>query len=68
MEKRNLEWLARLRKRYGFTQVELAKAAGIAQSTYAGIESGATRPSIKCAKKIAGVLLFDWTHFFRDAA
>ena len=62
------EWLTAVRKRQGFTTSELAQSANISQSYYSKIELGKKKPSVEVAKKIASVLLFDWTVFFRDVA
>ena len=56
-----LDWLVELRGEK--TQAALAKQIGIAQSTYAGIESGKRGVGVKTAKRIAAVLGFDWTRF-----
>ncbi len=50
----------------GLTQKELAEMVGITQGWLSGIESGARRPSVAVAKKIAGVLEFDWAELFDD--
>ena len=63
------KWLAAKRKEKGMTQAETAAAAGISQSYYAEIESGARGSSLRVAlaKRIAQVLGFDWHLFFADA-
>lgn len=58
------KWLVELRGTR--SQYAIAKEAGIAQSTYASIETGARAPSVKTAKMIADVLNFDWSLFFKD--
>jgi len=58
------KWLIELRK--GYSQTQIAKAAGITQQMYSFIELGVRRPSVEVAKKIAAVLGFDWTRFFED--
>lgn len=58
------EWLAELRG--GRAQSKVAKEIGIAQSTYASIETGYRTPSVDTAKKIADVLGFQWTRFFES--
>lgn len=50
------ERLAYLRERRNLTQQELAKAAGISQSTIAHIENGKKDPSLSTLKKIAKAL------------
>lgn len=60
-----LKWLVEMRG--DRSQALLAKEIGIAQSTYASIEVGTRRPSVKMAKKIAAFLGFNWAKFFEDA-
>lgn len=48
------------------SELETAKRAGIAQPFYHNIEMALKNPSVETAKKIAAVLGFDWTEFFRD--
>lgn len=45
-----------LRQRRNFTQAELARQAGVSQSTIAQIESGRKDPSLSTVKKIADAL------------
>ena len=52
--------------RAGRSQSKVAKEIGIAQSTYASIETGYRTPSVETAKKIADVLGFPWTRFFEN--
>ena len=56
------------RKLRGLTQVDVAKQAGIAQSTYSSIEGGSRKPSVKVAKRLGAVLGFDWTQFFEEVS
>ena len=58
------DWLVTLRA--GRSQSKVAKEIGIAQSTYATIETGYRTPSVETAKKIADVLGFPWTRFFEN--
>lgn len=58
------DWLVALRA--GRSQSKVAKEIGIAQSTYASIETGYRTPSVETAKKIADVLGFPWTRFFEN--
>ena len=58
------DWLVTLRA--GRSQSKVAKDIGIAQSTYASIETGYRTPSVETAKKIADVLGFPWTRFFEN--
>ncbi len=57
-------WLVGLRGNQ--SQDKLAKKIGVAQSTYAAIETGNRNPSVETAKKIASVMGFDWTRFFDE--
>lgn len=47
------------------TQEKVADLAEIERSYYTKIENGLT-PSVKVAKRIAGVLGFEWTLFFEN--
>jgi len=60
------QWLLDIRNMRGKTQAEAAELVGIAQSTYACIETGTRNPSVSIAKRIAAVLGFDWTEFYDD--
>lgn len=59
-------WLIGLREDQGLTQGAVAMAAGIAQPSYFEIEKGISTPKPETAKRIAGVLGFDWTKFYED--
>ena len=59
-----MEWLVKERGKR--TQQEVANEAGMSQSGYASIETGARRPSVDTAKRIAAVLGFKWTRFFEE--
>lgn len=48
------------------TQKELAQKIDLTQTAVCFIESGVRKPSVKTAKKIAAVLGFDWTEFYRE--
>lgn len=48
------------------SQQKVADEIGIAQSTYASIETGMRRPSVDTAKRIAAVMGFDWTKFYDE--
>ena len=52
----------------GMSQTELAETAGVSLSLVRKIESGQRKPSVKVAKRIAAVLCFDWTEFFKEVA
>ncbi len=58
------KWL--VEKRGARSQYDVAREIGIAQSTYASLETEARSPSVPMAKRIAAVLGFDWTKFFED--
>jgi putative transcriptional regulator len=60
------QWLIQIRILKGYTQQEVANLAGISRSYYSGIEVGTRNAPAKTAKKIAGVLGFDWTLFFEE--
>ena len=62
------DWLKEARKNRGMTTYDIAARAHISQTHYSDIENGVRNPSVPMAKKIASVLLFDWTAFFRDVA
>lgn len=61
-----MEWLKNARNEAGMTQLQVGEEAGITQQHYNFIETGARRPSVETAKKIAAVLGFPWTRFFED--
>ena len=61
-----MDWLKEIRMESGKTQEEVADEAGITRGAYCNIETGERRPSVDVAKRIAGVLGFDWTRFFED--
>ena len=61
-------WLVEIRKAAKKSQQAVADAAGISQTYYAGIETGARgKPlGVPVAKAIAGALGFDWTWFYDE--
>ena len=59
-----MEWLVEARGNR--TQQSVADEVGMSQSGYASIETGARRPSVDMAKRIAVVLGFKWTRFFEE--
>ncbi|WP_251447125.1 helix-turn-helix transcriptional regulator [Vermiculatibacterium agrestimuris] len=63
-----MDWLKKLRTEKGLTCDAVGKEAGITQQHYSFIEAGDRRPSVDVAKRIAGVLGFEWTRFFEDQA
>lgn len=60
------DWLLRIRLEKQLTQEQVAKLIGIPRTTYSSIEQGRRQPSVKNAMRIASVLQFDWTLFFKD--
>ena len=63
MKKRT--WLIKYRNQKGLTRLEVSKLTDITQQMYYYIENGERRPSPDLAQKIAKVLNFDWTKFFK---
>ena len=56
------DWLVEIRGKR--SQQKVADQIGIAQSTYASLETGVRNPSVKMANRIAEVMHFEWTRFF----
>ena len=54
------------RAEVGLTQTELAQKAGVQQPQISKIENGVCKPDVKTAKRIAKVLGFDWTEFYKE--
>ncbi len=50
----------------GMNQTDLARAVNISQYSVSRIERGLRRPKVATAKKIAAVLGFDWTEFYKE--
>jgi putative transcriptional regulator len=63
MHRRN--WLIQIRAKSKLTQNDVSKRAGISRSGYSNIEIGTRNPSVPTAQKIAKVLGFNWTIFFK---
>lgn len=57
--------LRELRRKAKMTQVELGEKSGLSQGYIAHIENGRRVPTVKTAKKIAGVLGIDWVLLFK---
>ena len=53
------------REMANLTQEQLANMIGINRTTITKIENG-SRPSVDNAQKIAKILDFDWTEFFKN--
>ncbi len=60
------EWLRVIRKDRNLKQQEVAESANISRQGYSFIETGERTPTVATAKKIAEVLGFDWTEFFKE--
>lgn len=62
------EWLVAIRNQKGWSQYEVAEKAGICQSFYASIETGARghKLPVPTAKAIAHALDFDWQQFYEE--
>ena len=54
------------RTEVGLTQKELALKVGVQQPQISKIEHGVCEPDVKTAKRIAKVLGFDWTEFYKE--
>lgn len=52
------------RAEHKITLSQLALKTGVSESHLSLIESGARRPSVDVAKRLASVLGFEWTKFF----
>lgn len=55
---------ARIKK--GMAGNEVATKSGISYQYYNFIENKRRRPSVEVAKRIAGVLGFEWTRFYEE--
>lgn len=58
--------LKEIRKSANLTQAGLANMCGCERSFIGKIENRAATPSVRLAKRIAKVLNFDWTLFYKD--
>lgn len=59
-------WLIQKRKNARLSKRELSNLISIHESTIGKYEIGIRTPSVTVAKKIAEILNFDWTLFFKD--
>ncbi|WP_332238919.1 helix-turn-helix transcriptional regulator [Sporolactobacillus sp. KGMB 08714] len=59
-------WLKEMRDKQGFTQSQVAIKSRISRSYYTHIENGTKTPSVPVAMKVAEVLNFNWTLFFKN--
>lgn len=58
-------WLKEIRESRKMSQENVAENVGIiSRCHYTNIENGDRDPSVPVAKKIAGILCFDWTRFY----
>ena len=63
-----MEKMKLIRKSLDLTQEQLAQYVGVSQSSIVQLENGNRKPSVKVAKRIASILGFDWTDFFKETA
>lgn len=61
-----ITWLKDLRTERGISQDIVASMAKMSRAAYANIEAGKRRPSVEAAKRIAGVMGFEWTRFYDE--
>lgn len=61
-----MEWLKVIRQKRMRTQQQVADLVGITVRYYQYIEKGEQIPHVSTAKKIAELLGFDWTLFFKE--
>lgn len=59
------DWLLEKRVERNLGRQEVAKLIGTSTQFYSYIENGKRRPSPEIAMKIAKVLKFDWTLFYK---
>lgn len=59
-------WLREMRVNAQKTLRDVAQESGVSECYVSQIETGARRPSVEAAKKLAGVLGFPWTRFFEE--
>lgn len=61
-----MNWLREIRTTAGKTLKDVADAVGVSECYVSQIETGARKPSVDVAKRIAAVLGFEWTRFFEE--
>ena len=61
-----MTWLEEIRRNKGLKQKDVAREAKIAAATYSNIENEKRGITVDTAKRIAGVLGFDWKRFFDE--
>lgn len=59
-----MSWLKDIRTREGLSTYEAAERAGIAQSYYAMIETGARSPGVEVARRLGENMGFDWRRLY----
>ncbi len=59
-------WLEIKRTKKRLTQYQVAQLANIDRAYYTQIENGNRRPSPEVAQRLAAILDFDWTIFFKQ--
>lgn len=62
------DWLIEKRAKLKLSQNKLAEMCGVSQSYISAIENGERNVPVHTAKKIASVLCFEWTEFFKEEA
>ncbi len=60
------EWLIEKRAELKLSQNKLAEKCGVSQSYISAIKNGERNVPVRTAKKIASVLCFEWTEFFKE--
>lgn len=61
-----MNWLRDLRLKAGKTLKEVGDGAGVSECYVSQIETGARKPSVEVAKRLAAVLGVSWTRFFEE--
>lgn len=59
------QWLIDIRNGQKLTQAAVAEKANISQPAFCDIERGVNDPKPETAMRIAEVLGFDWTRFYK---
>lgn len=57
-------WLQQIRQEEGMSTYQAAERAGIAQSYYAMIETGARSPAVEVARRLGRAMGFDWRRLY----
>lgn len=60
------DWLIQKRKEKNLDQKHISEMVGVTQQFYNYIENGKRRPSPEIAQKLAEILDFDWTLFYKN--